>query len=107
MAITCSWEKPLGTCYSKHDTERKHPITIYGGGNCLAIFCTENKNMVNFIIDEKHFKACEYDGTEFTDIVIFTTRKKESKNLIKLLLSANFEFTVRNKQVFIFIGDIL
>ena len=96
MALTCSWEKPLGKCFSKHDVEKKNPITIYGGGNCTAIFCYKNKNLENFIIDKEHFKNCEYDGTEYTDITIFTERKKESKNLINLLLSANFEFNVRN-----------
>ena len=44
MALTCVWEKPLGTCYNKYDTENEHPITIYGGGNCLAIFTTADKN---------------------------------------------------------------
>ena len=98
MAITCSWENPLGKCFSKHDTEKKNPITIYGGGNCLAIFCTPNKNLENFIVDKQHFKNCEYDGTEYTDIVVYRTRKKESKNLIDCLVSANFEFTVRNTE---------
>lgn len=95
MAITCSWEKPLGTCFSKDDDERKHPITIYGGGNCLAIFCTENKNLVNFILDEQHFKTCKYDGTEYKDIVIYTDRKRESAKLIKLFTQAGFKFTIK------------
>ena len=98
MAITCEWKNPLGKCFAKNDEAKKFPFTIYGGGNCLAVFCDENKNLVNFIIDKDHFKRCEYNGTEFQDIVIFTTRKKESKNLINLLLSANFEFTVRNNE---------
>ena len=97
MAITCSWEKPLGTCFSQYDKEKAYPLTIYGGGNCLAIFCDSKKNMVNFIIDKDHFNRCEYQGTEYQDLVIFTTRKKESKRLIDCLLSANFEFTVKNQ----------
>ena len=98
MAITCEWKNPLGTCYTKYDKERKHKLTIYGGGNCVACICDENKNLVDFIIDKDQFKRCEYNGTEFQDIVIFTTRKRESKVLINLLLSANFEFTVRNNE---------
>ena len=98
MSITCSWEKPLGKCFNKYEEKKKHTITIYGGGNCVAVFCDKNKNLINFIIDKDHFKRCEYDGTEFQEIVIYTTRKKESKNLINLLLSANFEFEVRNKE---------
>ena len=96
MAITCEWEKPLGKCFCINDEKKEFPITIYGGGNCLAVFCDENKNLIHFIIDKEHFKRCGYNGTEFQDTVIFTTRKKESKVLINLLLSANFEFTVRN-----------
>ena len=98
MAITCEWKNPLGKCFTKHDEEKKFPITIYGGGKCVAIFCYENKQLENFIADEKHFKNCEYNGTEYKDIVIFTMRKRESKKLINLLLSANFEFTVRNNE---------
>ena len=25
MAITCSWDKPLGTCFHKYDKEKKFP----------------------------------------------------------------------------------
>ena len=25
MRITCSWEKPLGTCYSQYDEEKNTP----------------------------------------------------------------------------------
>ena len=99
MAITCSWENPLGTCFSKYDEEKKHPITIYGGGNVLAVFCDKNRNLVNFIMDKQHFKNCEYTGNEFVDVVIYRTRKKESKQLINLLVSANFEFTVKNENL--------
>ena len=98
MAITCSWENPLGTCFSQYDEEKKYPITIYGGGNCLACFCNVNKDLLNFIIDKQHFKNCNYAGNEYVDIVIYRTRKKESKQLIDLLVSANFEFTVKNEQ---------
>lgn len=98
MAITCEWANPLGKCYGEYDKEEKYPITIYGGGNCVAVFCDEEKRLVNFIVDKKHFKNCEYKGTEFKNITIYTTRKKESKQLIELLLSANFEFNVRNSE---------
>lgn len=30
MAITCSWEYPVGTCFSKYDEEKKCPLTNNG-----------------------------------------------------------------------------
>lgn len=97
MAITCSWEKPLGTCYSKYDTELKEPIMIWGGGNCPAVFTVgKHKDLVNFIADDKHFKAMEYKGDEYIEIIISYARKREAKKLINLLISANFEFQTTN-----------
>lgn len=41
MAITCEWKNPLGTCINRYGAK----ITIYGGGNCVAVFCFKNKNL--------------------------------------------------------------
>lgn len=93
MSISCSWEKPLGFCFSKYDEKKEHPITIWGGGNCIAVFTRgKQRCLENFIADEKHFKACEYQGDEYVDIIISYARKKEAQKLIKLLASACFCF---------------
>ena len=92
MAITCKWKNPLGTCTNKYGAK----ITIYGGGNCVAVFCFSNRNLENFIIDKKHFINCNYEGNEYKNITIYRDRKKESEELIRLLLLANFEFKVKN-----------
>lgn len=91
MAITCEWERPLGKATTKYGES----VTFYGGGNVLCVMCYDNKNLENFIVDIQHFKNCEYQGNEYTDIEVFTERKRESKQLINCLLQAGFSFKVR------------
>ena len=98
MAITCEWEKPLGTCFWKYDEGKKYPLTIYGGGNCLAVICTEEKNLVGFFIDESHLKRHELEGTEYKDMVIFGDRKKSALKLLKLFANAGFDVTYKAKK---------
>lgn len=97
MAITCSWEYPVGTCFSKYDEGKKCPLTIWGGGNCLAIMTSgKAKNLQYFFIDDQHFKNHEFCGDEFTDIVLFTQRKKTCKKLMNLFFEAGFSFKIKN-----------
>ena len=95
MAITCNWENPLGTCYSRYDEEKRNRLTIYGGGNCMAIITDESKNLLMYFIDNAHFKAYKFCGEELTDIVLFADRKKETKSLMACLYDAGFEFLVK------------
>lgn len=90
MAITCKWENPL----AKATNEQGQKVTFYGGGNVLACICYENKVLENFIVDKKHFKACEYKGTEYRNIRVYMDRGIEAKNLIDCLLLGKFDFRV-------------
>jgi hypothetical protein len=96
MAITCSWDKPLGTCYLKEDAEKKHPIVIWGGGNCLAVFTTLRARYLQcFLCDKEHAIRCKNVLiNDFTDYVIYRDRKTESKQLIEVLVRLNLPFTV-------------
>lgn len=105
MSITCSWEKPLGTCFSKYDEEKRNPLFIWGGGNCLAIITDQKKNLFMFFIDKEHFKNHELNGDEFTNIVLFTSRKKQCKQLLDCLYQAGFDFEVSQKCVIEKIDD--
>ena len=98
MAITCSWEYPIGTCYRKYDEKKEHPLTIWGGGNCLAIMTSgKNKNLEYFFIDKQHFKNHDFIGDEFTDIVLYTQRKETCKKLMNLFFESGFSFKLEYK----------
>lgn len=97
MAVTCSWDNPLGTCYLKRDEEKKHPIVIWGGGNCLAVFTTlRGRYLQCFLCDKEHALRCkDIIEDEFTDFVIYRDRKKESKQLIDVLVKFELPFIVK------------
>lgn len=95
MAITCSWEKPLGTCYSKYDEERKSPITIYSGGNCLAVFTAGTERILQcFFVDKEHMERCTNVLPEYIDFNLSYKRKREIKQFISVLVKYNIPFTI-------------
>ena len=106
MAVTCKWEALLGeatlTYQANTENEFKQKINIYGGGNCLAVFCYENKNLYNFWIDNEHVKNVAKDNVEYltenlSEIKIFIHTdkqyKKEALNVAKVLLTYGIEFS--------------
>lgn len=102
MAITCSWEKPLGTCYNQYDEERKNPLIIWGGGNCLAVITTRKERILQcFFCDKEHFKRHEFSGNEFLDITLYSARKKDCKILMQLLYEAGFSFKVNQGELIV------
>lgn len=95
MAITCSWDKPLGTCYSKYDEKREHPITIWSGGNCLAVF-TRGKNRILdcFFCDKEHMERCKDCITDYVDYRLSYERTKQCRQFISVLFKYNIPYTV-------------
>lgn len=95
MAITCSWEKPLGTCYSKYDENREHPITIWSGGNCLAVFTKGKQRILDcFFCDKQHMQDCKDILTDYIDYKISYERHKQCKDFISVLSKNKVPFTV-------------
>lgn len=95
MAVTCKWENPIGTCFSKYDEKKEWQIVIYGGGNCPAVFCWEDKQgyqqLHNFILEKTNLSVFD----DYVDIVIFRDRAKESKFIIDMLVKKGIDFTVK------------
>lgn len=102
MAITCSWEKPLGICYHKYDEERKNPLIIWGGGNCLAVITTGKGRVLQcFFFDKEHFKKHKFEGNEFLDITLYAARKKDCKILMQCFYEAGFSFKVTQGELIV------
>lgn len=109
MAITCLWKNLLGQATLTLNTPngtQKETISIYGGGNCLAVFCYENKNLYNFWANNQHVKNIMKDNIEYltenlSNIKIFAYKdkilNKEACNVAKILLKYGIEFTYVKK----------
>ena len=110
MAVTCLWKNLLGQAMltlNTPDGTQREKIEIYGGGNCLAIFCYENKNLYNFWIDNQHVSNVAKQDVKLltenlSDIKIFAYKdkvlNKETCDVAKVLLKYGIEFTYVKKE---------
>lgn len=96
MAVTCSWEKPLGICYDKRDTEKKYPLIIWGGGNCLAVITNQPRQLFAFFCDKAHMKRCKdfLLAGDFHSWEISMERPTDAKQITDILFQLRIEYKV-------------